>query len=128
MIDYKAIQDKYELNVYPKRDIVAIEGKNAIIIDDKGREFIDCISGNGVANIGHGNKEVASAIYEQAQKLITVPGIFYNDKRAELLEKLISISPENLHKAFLCNSARKQLKQQLSLQEYQRVRKKLFVH
>ena len=104
MIDYKAIQDKYELNVYPKRDIVAIEGKNAIIIDDKGREFIDCISGNGVANIGHGNKEVASAIYEQAQKLITVPGIFYNDKRAELLEKLISISPENLHKAFLCNS------------------------
>ena len=104
MKDFKAIQDNFELNVYPKRDIVAVEGRNAIIIDDKGKEFIDCVSGNGVANIGHGNIEVAEAIFNQAKKLITVPGIFYNDKRAELLEKLIEISPENLTKAFLCNS------------------------
>ncbi len=104
MKDFKAVQDNFELNVYPKRDIVAVEGRNAIIIDDKGREFIDCVSGNGVANIGHGNLDVAEAIFNQAKKLITVPGIFYNDKRAELLEKLVEIAPENLTKAFLCNS------------------------
>lgn len=104
MKNYKAIQDAYELNVYPKRDLVAVTGRNALIIDESGREYIDCVAGNGVANIGHGNQKVAEAVYEQAMKIITVPGIFYNDKRAELMEKLISVAPADLRKVFLCNS------------------------
>ncbi len=36
--------------------------------------------------------------------LITNPAIFYNDKRALLLEKLVSISPKSLTRAFLTNS------------------------
>jgi len=47
---------------------------------------------------------VAQAIAEQARTLIVCPGIFYNDKRAALLEKLASITPQGLDKAFLCNS------------------------
>lgn len=104
MNNYKSIQDKYELNVFPKRDIVITKGKNAILTDDKGREYIDCISGNGVANTGHSNEKIVKAISEQAERLITCPGIFYNDRKAELLEKLINIAPSNLKKAFLCNS------------------------
>ncbi len=104
MKSVKEIQDMYELNVYPKRDIVAVEGRNAIVVDENGREYIDCVSGNGVANIGHANRKVADAIYQQACRIITVPGIFYNDKRAEALEKLISIAPDNLSRAFLCSS------------------------
>lgn len=104
MKNIKAIQDKYELGVFPRRDIVIVKGKNAILYDDTGKEYIDCISGNGVANIGHANPKVADAISEQARVLITCPGIFFNDKKAELLEKLISIAPDNLKKAFLSNS------------------------
>ncbi|MEO8666163.1 MAG: acetylornithine/succinylornithine family transaminase [Ignavibacteria bacterium] len=104
MKNYKTIQDKFELNVFPKRDILIVEGKNDILIDDTGKEYIDCVSGNGVANIGHSNEKITKAISEQAAKLITCPGIFYNDRKAELLEKLISISPENLTRAFLSNS------------------------
>lgn len=104
MTETKIIQDRYELNVYPKRDIVAVSGRNAVITDENGKEYIDCVAGNGVANIGHANREVAEAIYEQAGKIITVPGIFYNDKRALLMEKLVSIAPPNIKKVFLCNS------------------------
>lgn len=104
MINIKEIQERYELGVFPKRDLVIVRGKNALLYDETGKEYIDCVSGNGVANIGHANEKVANAITEQAKILITCPGIFYNDKKALLLEKLVSICPDNLKKAYLCNS------------------------
>ena len=104
MTKYKELETKYEFDVYPKRDLVIVKGKNAKIWDNEGREFIDCVGGHGSANIGHCNEKVIAAINEQASKLITCTGVFYNDTRALLLEKLINIAPANLTKAFLCNS------------------------
>ncbi len=104
MINYKEITNKYELPVYPKRDIVLVKGKGARLWDENGKEYIDCAAGISVANIGHGNEKLAEALKNQALKLITVPGTFYNDVRALYLEKLISITPKNLTKAFLANS------------------------
>ncbi len=101
---YKELIDLYEINVYPKRDVVIVKGKDAKVWDENGREYIDCAAGIGVATIGHCNNKVAEAISKQAKTLITNPAIFYNDKRAKVLEKLISISPKSLTKAFLTNS------------------------
>ena len=104
MTNYIELERQYELGVYPKRDIVLVKGENAKVWDDQGNEFIDCVAGNGVANLGHANPAVAAALTEQASTLVTCPGIFYNDKRALLLEKLVNVSPSNLTKAFLCNT------------------------
>jgi len=104
MKDYKELEEKYEFEVSPKRDLVLVKGKNAKVWDDKGEEYIDCVTGYGVASIGHCNEDVIEAINEQAKKLITCSGLFYNDIRALLLEKLINIAPKNLKKGFLCNS------------------------
>ncbi|MBL7092673.1 acetylornithine/succinylornithine family transaminase [candidate division KSB1 bacterium] len=104
MIDYKALQSEYEFDVYPKRDIVLTKGKNARVWDSQGNEYVDCVAGHGVANIGHCNEAVIQAIEKQSRKLITCSGTFYNDTKAELLQKLISIGPKSLKKAFLCNS------------------------
>ncbi|MCG8605233.1 acetylornithine/succinylornithine family transaminase, partial [bacterium] len=83
---------------------VLVKGKNAKVWDQNDREYIDCVAGNGVANLGHCNEVVTRAITEQASKLLTCGGIFYNDVRALLLEKLINITPANLTRAFLCNT------------------------
>lgn len=104
MTDYKELHQKYELDVYPKRDIVIVKGKNARIWDDKGEEYIDCAAGIGVANVGHCNDSVIKAICKQAETLITCPGTFYNDTRAKLLQKLVDAAPESITRAFLCNS------------------------
>lgn len=104
MQNIKEAQEQYELGVFPKRDLTIVRGKNSILFDENGKEYIDCVSGNGVANIGHANEKVAEAVSEQARILITCPGIFYNDKKAELSEKLIKIAPDNLKKVYLCNS------------------------
>jgi LysW-gamma-L-lysine/LysW-L-ornithine aminotransferase len=104
MKDYKALTQKYEIDVYPKRDVVLVKGKGARMWDDQGNEYIDMSSGISVANIGHSNDKVVEAISNQAAKLITCANIFYNDTRALFLEKLFSITPKNLTKAFITNS------------------------
>ncbi len=97
-------EQQYAFEVYPKRDIVITRGESSTLWDDKGNEYIDCAAGIGVASIGHANPAVAKAIGDQAQRLITCPGIFYNDTRAMLMKKLVGIAPDNLNRVFLCNS------------------------
>lgn len=104
MTDFIALERRYEFDVYPKREIVIVKGQNARLWDDRGREYIDCVAGHGVANLGHGNEAVLNAITEQAARLITCSGVFFNDTRALFLEKLLGIAPRNLTRAFLCNS------------------------
>jgi acetylornithine/LysW-gamma-L-lysine aminotransferase len=54
--------------------------------------------------VGHGNAAVAEALAAQARTLISCPEMFYNDRRAALLERLVGIAPAGLQRAFLCNS------------------------
>lgn len=103
-MDYKALTQKYEIDVYPRRDVVLVKGKGARVWDDKGNEYIDMAAGISVANIGHANEKVVEALTKQASTLITCPNTFYNDTKAKFLEKLFSIVPKNLTKAFLTNS------------------------
>lgn len=98
------IETRFGFEVYPKRDLTIVRGRDATLWDDTGRSYIDCTAGVGVASVGHANPEVVKAICEQAGRLMTCAGIFFNDVRAALLEKLVTIAPANLTRAFLCNS------------------------
>ncbi|HEB66151.1 MAG TPA: aminotransferase class III-fold pyridoxal phosphate-dependent enzyme, partial [Chloroflexi bacterium] len=74
--------------VYAKRNLTIVRGKGALVWDDRGREYVDCAAGHGVAGLGHSHPKVVQAIREQAEKIITCPEMFYNPVRAALLEKL----------------------------------------
>jgi len=100
----KELEQKYELAVYPRRDIVLVGGKGARLFDDQGQEYIDCASNVGVSNIGHGNETVAKAVYEQYLTLGNCYSMFYNPVRAHLAEKLVELAPGNLSRVFFCNS------------------------
>ena len=103
-MNFAEIERTYEFDVYPKRDVVLVRGENARIWDDKDREYIDCVCGHGVSNLGHAHPVITGAVNAQVQQLVTCSNVFYNDQRAILLEKLIKISPASLKRAFLCNS------------------------
>jgi len=99
------IQEKetsFTSGVYSKRPVVIIRGKGAHLWDADGKDYIDCVGGQGAANIGHANPVIAEAIYKQAQNLISCPEMFYNDQRALLIEKLCTTA--NMSRVFLCNS------------------------
>jgi len=104
MNNIKSTEDLYGLNLFAKRGISLVRGELARVWDDSGKKYIDCTSGHGVACIGHANPAIVVALTEQGKTLITCTGSFYNPVRAQLMEKLISISPSSLSKVFLCNS------------------------
>ena len=103
-MNLKETEQTYALDLFPRRNVSIVRGEGAILWDDTGRAYIDCVAGFGVAAIGHANPEVAEAIAAQARTLVTCPSIFYNDIRARLMEKLVAISPTGLDSVFLCNS------------------------
>ncbi len=98
------IEDRFEVDVYPRRNVVLIGGKGSKLYDEFGNEYIDCASNIGVSNIGHGNSDVARAIYEQYMKMANCYSMFYNDTRARLARKLAEIAPGDLNRVFFCNS------------------------
>ncbi|MBF0279005.1 MAG: acetylornithine/succinylornithine family transaminase [SAR324 cluster bacterium] len=100
----KELEQTYELDLYPRRDIVLVGGKGAVLFDDQGKEYIDCASNVGVSNIGHGDNTVAKAIHDQYLKLGNCYSMFYNPVRAALAEKLVELTPANLSRVFFCNS------------------------
>ncbi|MEM7405281.1 MAG: acetylornithine/succinylornithine family transaminase [Pseudomonadota bacterium] len=103
-MDYQATETQYSIDIYPRRDITIVRGEGARLWDADGNDYIDCAAGIGVASVGHANPAIAEALARQASTLITCPGIFYNDVRATLLEKLVSLAPGSITQAFLCNS------------------------
>ena len=99
-----ALESAYTSGVYPKRPLAIVRGLGAHLWDADGREYIDCVGGQGAANLGHAHPAVLEAIQAQAGQLISCPEIFYNDRRAELLAALAEVAPAGLNRAFLCNS------------------------
>lgn len=99
-----ALEDKHDSGLYPKQPLVLVRGEGARVWAADGREYIDCMAGHGVANVGHANPAVIQAITRQVQQLSVCPNGFYNDQRAQLLAELARIAPPGLDRAFLCNS------------------------
>ena len=103
MKNFLEIENQHAAGVYAKRNIVLVRGSGALLYDEQGREYIDCVGGQGVANLGHAHPAIAEAIAVQAQTLISCPEMFYNDARATLTARLTALLP-GLWRVFLCNS------------------------
>ena len=104
MATIQEVEDRYSTGVYNKREVTIVRGQGTRLWDEQGKEYLDCATGMGVASVGHANPQVAEAIAAQARTLITCPELFYNDRRAELLQKLAAVTPPGLERIFLCNS------------------------
>jgi len=71
------------------------------VSDAWGNQWIDWSSGVLITNAGHGREEIAKAIIEQARAHLLTSFSFVNEPRVKLVERLVSILPEPLHKIFL---------------------------
>lgn len=98
------LESRHHANVYQKMPVVLERGDGASVWDIRGKEYIDCMGGYGVALVGHCNPKVVSAVKNQLEKLITCHGSLFNSARAALLEKLSKITPPGLDSIYLCNS------------------------
>jgi len=78
------------------------EGVN--VYDAYGNVWLDFSSGVLVTNAGHGHKRIIDAIVAQACKPLLTSYCFPNQPRIELVQKLVSLSPRPLKKAFLLST------------------------
>ncbi|MGH9883727.1 MAG: aspartate aminotransferase family protein [Pyrinomonadaceae bacterium] len=97
-------EEKYQLATYKKMPIVAERGEGVWIYANDGRKYLDLYGGHAVAGTGHSHPAVVAAISRQAEKLLFYSNLVYSEARARAAEKLISIAPASLSKAFFCNS------------------------
>ena len=78
-----------------------VKGKDALLWDETGKEYIDAIASWWVNPFGHSNQVIADAIYKQLTTLEHVLfGGFTHDKAVFLSEKLMEILPSNQKKVF----------------------------
>ena len=98
------MEDAHGAKVYAKKPVVIVRGSGALVYDLEGNEYVDCAGGYGTCIVGHTHPKVVAAISEQAAKLISCHGSTYNDARARLFSKLLTIAPNELDRFFLSNS------------------------
>lgn len=78
-----------------------VKGKEALLWDENGKEYIDAIASWWVNPYGHSNIFIADAIYQQLTTLEHVLfGGFTHEPAVLLSEKLIEILPSNQQKLF----------------------------
>lgn len=98
------LENKWIAPVFHRRSVVAVRGRDAILWDIDGRQYVDCIAGYGSAFLGHCNPRVVEAVKAQAERLLACHGSIYTEARAELLKRIELIAPKGLGKVFLSNS------------------------
>lgn len=104
-INYESIVQKdtaHVMQTYGRQPIALISGKGAVVCDVNGVEYIDCVAGIAVNNVGHCHPRVVEAIKSQAEKLIHVSNLYYTEVQADLAEELVTLT--GMERAFFCNS------------------------
>jgi acetylornithine/N-succinyldiaminopimelate aminotransferase len=98
------LEERCQLATYKKMPIVAERGEGVWIYSSDGEKYLDLYGGHAVAGTGHSHPHVVAAIREQAGKLMFYSNLVYSAARAGAAEKLVSVAPAELTKAFFCNS------------------------
>src|SRR2546423_7532237 len=98
------LEERYQLATYKKMPVVAERGEGVWIYTSDGSRYLDLYGGHAVAGTGHCHPHVVKAIKEQSDKLLFYSNLVYSEARARAAEKLVSVAPNALTKAFFCNS------------------------
>ena len=99
-----ASEDKFQLATYKKMAIAAERGEGVWIYTSDGQKYLDLYGGHAVAGTGHCHPHVVKALQKQSERLLFYTNLVYSETRARAAEKLVSVTPAQLSKAFFCNS------------------------
>jgi len=88
----KNLDKNYVLNTYARNYVNFTTGSNATLKDNTNKDYIDFTSGIGVVSVGHGNKQVADAIYKQVNNITHMSNLYAIEPQAMLAKKLQELS------------------------------------
>ncbi|MBY8983053.1 MAG: aspartate aminotransferase family protein [Candidatus Lokiarchaeota archaeon] len=105
----------YHSKLFQKKDFIIVKGKGVNLYDNKGNEYIDCVAGHAVLNIGHSHPRYIEIVKKQLDELVMIPPNYPNEVRFRLLKKLSDITPKPLNQTFLSNSGTESIEAALKL-------------
>lgn len=98
----QALEAHYVLQTYRRQPITLVRGQGVRLYDVDGREYLDLLSGIGVASLGHANPGLAKVLGDQAQTLLHTSNLFFHPLQGQLAQRLTQLA--GLDRAFFCNS------------------------
>ena len=98
----KAVEATHVLQVYRRHPVVFTGGHGAWLVDTDGQQYLDFLSGIGVASLGHAHAGLSEAIAAQARDLLHTSNLFFHPLQGQVAERLARLS--GLPRAFFCNS------------------------
>ena len=98
------LEEQFQVATYAKMNIAIETGKDAWVWTSDGEKYLDLYGGHAVCATGHAHSHVVAALKAQAEKVLFYSNLVYSEIRAKAAEKLVSIAPESVTKAFFCNS------------------------
>lgn len=100
--DLIKIEDDYFINTFTRQPIVLDHGEGVKVTDIDGKEYLDMFAGIAVNTLGHNHPALVEAIQAQAEKLIHISSIYYNEPALIYAKKLIDRT--NFDRIFYANS------------------------
>jgi acetylornithine/N-succinyldiaminopimelate aminotransferase len=100
----KTVEDEFQLATYKKMNIAVERGRGSWVWTSEGEKYLDLYGGHAVCATGHCHPHVVKAIQEQADRVLFYSNLVYSGIRGRAAEKLVSLAPKSLTKAFFCNS------------------------
>ena len=96
------IEDKYFINTFNRVPIVLDHGEGVKVWDIDGNEYLDFLAGIAVNCLGHNHPKLVKAIQDQAEKLIHISSIYYNEPATLYAKRLVDAT--NFDRIFFANS------------------------
>ena len=87
---------------YLPLNVTFTSGNGCWLTDSKGQQYLDCLSGVGVVNLGHCHPAITKAIINQASTLLHTSNWYRIENQELLAERLCSVA--NMDKVFFGNS------------------------
>ncbi len=90
-----SMQDReaqYIINTYGRkkdRTPCLVEGRGSYVWDDRGKRYLDFLSGLAVNVLGHCHPEVVKAVNEQVSTLIHTSNLYFTAPQVQLAEQLV---------------------------------------
>jgi acetylornithine/N-succinyldiaminopimelate aminotransferase len=100
--DIKALEARHVVTTYKRQPVAFVRGSGSRLYDVDGREYLDFVSGIGVASLGHAHPGLAAAIADQASTLLHTSNLYYHPLQGQVAARLTQLS--GLARAFFANS------------------------
>lgn len=103
-MEYMENEDRLLARTYQKIPVTAARAEKARIWDTEGKEYLDFMSGYGVAILGHSFPDVREALKRQINEVYITHASVYSPVRSQFLMELSSLLPWSSSRMYLSNS------------------------